>query len=82
MPAPGFTPLAERNQSFVNSNNTIISFQGHPEMNSVLANELLKDAPSYMCVPGKEKEAVMGSLDSEHDGGNIWARVIQWVSEE
>ncbi|KAL3429023.1 class I glutamine amidotransferase-like protein [Aspergillus tetrazonus] len=40
-PAPGFIPLAEKNECFVNEANTVLSFQAHPEIGSELAKKML-----------------------------------------
>lgn len=45
-PAQGFVSLAEGNQSFVNEANIILTFQGHPELNSEVARVMFNAAPS------------------------------------
>ncbi|KAL4765811.1 uncharacterized protein BDW70DRAFT_155464 [Aspergillus foveolatus] len=40
-PAPGFIPLAEKNEYFVNGANTVLSSQTHPELGSELAKKML-----------------------------------------
>lgn len=73
--------LAENNQAFVNAANTIVTFQGHPEMNASLAKRMLKKAPTYMCVEGSEKEEISRRMETEHDGAMIWNRVLTWAGE-
>jgi len=81
VPARGFMPLAEGNQAFLNGSYTILTFQGHPEMNAALAKSLLTSAPAYMGVDEKQKEMLAKNMESAHDGVHIWERILAWVSE-
>jgi len=74
-------PLAEGNQIFLNETNTILTFQGHPELNKELAKAILGKAPSYMGVGDAEKEGLAQKKEENHDGVQIWARILEWVSE-
>ncbi|KAE8453969.1 hypothetical protein EG329_007745 [Mollisiaceae sp. DMI_Dod_QoI] len=80
-PAKGFVPLAEGNQSFVNEANTIITFQGHPELNPILARRLVEATPAYMGLDGEKKAGLIASAGLEHDGVKIWERILRWVKE-
>jgi GMP synthase-like glutamine amidotransferase len=80
-PGKGFIALAEDNQSLVNAANTILTFQGHPEMSAELSRLLLGDTPQYMSVDAAEKEALEIRINSPHDGSAIWKRIIQWAGE-
>lgn len=79
--ADGFVPLAEDNQSFLNEANTILTFQGHPELNSEVATTMLAAAPSYLGVQGAQKDALMAKVNDEHNGVDIWRRILAWVKE-
>lgn len=79
--AEGFVPLAEGNQIFVNEKNTILTFQGHPELNAGLARELVGTTPAYMGLDGEKKAGLMESAGLEHDGVKIWERILKWVKE-
>lgn len=67
-PAKDFVELVEANQSFVNAANTILTFQGHPELNAETARAMLNAAPKYMGVEGERKQALVDNLGSAHDG--------------
>jgi GMP synthase-like glutamine amidotransferase len=82
IPAKGFVSLAEGNQVFLNKANTILTFQGHPELNEGLAKIYLGNTPSYMGVGDAEKEGLARNMEESHDGVQIWARILQWVREE
>ncbi|KAG4440183.1 hypothetical protein IFR05_004328 [Cadophora sp. M221] len=77
MPAKGFVALAGGNQAFLSEENTIITFQGHPELNEDLARSLLAHAPAYMGVDGERKETLVKKVGMEHDGVKIWARILE-----
>lgn len=80
-PAKGFVPLAEGSQSFVNEANTIMTFQGHPELSEKMGKIMLADTPSYMGLEGDKREICERSMEKEHDGVKIWGRILQWVEE-
>ena len=81
VPANGFVPLAEGNQSFVNETNTIMTFQGHPELNQDLAKIMLANTPTYMGVGEMEKEKLATNMESSQDGVKIWGRILEWIKE-
>jgi GMP synthase-like glutamine amidotransferase len=80
-PAKGFVRLGEGNQSFVNEKNTILTFQGHPEMTESVAKAMLDDTPGYMGLDESEIEAIEQRMELPHDGGKIWKRILEWVHE-
>jgi GMP synthase-like glutamine amidotransferase len=77
----GFVALAEGNQSFVNKANTIITFQGHPELNAELARDFVETTPAYMGLSEEKKAGLVAKAGVEHDGVKIWERVLRWVGE-
>ena len=77
--ASGFVKLAESNQMFVNEDNTILTFQGHPELNAEVARRMLEAAPSYMAVEEPRRSAIHESMGNIHDGVDLWRRVLAWV---
>jgi hypothetical protein len=65
----------------MNEAKTILTFQGHPEMNQGLAETNLRDAPSYMGVDDAKREVVAKTIEQSHDGVLIWKRILEWVKE-
>ena len=82
-PAKGFVPLAEGNKAFINATNTILTFQGHPELNADSAKWLWATNPPYMEISEEQQAALASStyLDSVHHGIWIWRRILTWVGE-
>lgn len=80
-PAKGFVQLGKGNQSFVNERNTILTFQGHPEMTESVAKFMLDDTPGYMGLDGSEIGEIERRMELQHDGGKIWKRILEWVHE-
>ena len=80
-PGKTFIPLAEENQCLVNAANTILTFQGHPEMSAELTRLLLRDVPKYMGRNAAEKKALDMKIDSPHDGTALWKRIVDWAGE-
>lgn len=80
--ARGFRELAVGSQSFVNEANTIMTFQGHPEMTESVAKSMFANVPSYMGVSEEEKGAIEERMELPHDGMGIWKRILEWVKEE
>jgi GMP synthase-like glutamine amidotransferase len=79
-PGKGFVALAYNNQCLVNAANTILTFQGHPEMDAELS-KLLWEESNYMGVDTAEKEKLEIKINSSHDGLAIWKRILQWAGE-
>jgi GMP synthase-like glutamine amidotransferase len=80
-PGKNFIALAEENQCFINAANTILTFQGHPEMSAELARLLLKDVPKYMGCNAAQKNALEMKIDSQHDGTALWKRIVEWAGK-
>jgi hypothetical protein len=72
---------SEENQCFINAANTILTFQGHPEMSAELVRLLLKDVPKYMGRNAAEKKALEMKIDSRHDGTALWKRIVEWAGK-
>ncbi|KAK7538553.1 putative copper/iron-regulated glutamine amidotransferase [Phyllosticta citribraziliensis] len=82
-PAPGFVPLAKQNQCFVSNDNSILTFQGHPEMSAKLAQSLLANASTYtQTMREDEQRDIARRMEKEHDGQAILERVVRWVYEK
>ncbi|KAL4955819.1 class I glutamine amidotransferase-like protein [Aspergillus filifer] len=78
----GFTPLADGGQIFLSENNTVLTFQGHPEMSNELARFLLSRNSDY--VTGKsdaERAQIVESGAGKDDGPRVWKRILEWVRE-
>ena len=80
-PGKGFTALAESNQIMINTTNTILTFQGHPEMTSGLSTLLLKETQQYDNGDETEKDAMNKRINGSHDGDSIWRRIMHWAEE-
>jgi GMP synthase-like glutamine amidotransferase len=74
--------LAENNQCFLLEANTILTFQGHPEMSGKMAKLLMETPSMYTSDLSKEQQAALIDNSSDtHDGFEIWKRVLEWVRE-
>lgn len=80
-PGRGFTALAESNQITVNAANTILTFQGHPEMDAELSTLLLNETKQYSGRDEAEKDATRKRINSPHDGAAAWKRIMHWTEE-
>ncbi|KAL2071716.1 hypothetical protein VTL71DRAFT_12951 [Oculimacula yallundae] len=80
-PAKGFIALAEGNQSFLSASNTILTFQGHPEVNEDMARKMLARPSAYMGIDEKRKIDLLAKSGMDHDGVKVWARILEWVRE-
>lgn len=80
-PGKDFNALAEENQCFINAANTILTFQGHPEMSAELTRLLLKEVPKYTGRNAEEKKALEVKIDSPHDGAALWKRIVEWAGK-
>lgn len=79
--AKRFIALAGGNQVFVNEANTILTFQGHPELNAELARKFVENTPVYMGVAEGRKQDLIDKAGVEHDGVKVWARILEWARE-
>lgn len=75
----GSDRFALGNQSFLSDTNTILTFQGHPEMNETLAKALLASLPTYMGVEETQLETSKEYMGVVHDGTYVWERILAWV---
>ena len=80
-PGTGFVGLAENNQCFVNEANTILTFQGHPEVDEALSRQLLDVSSRFTGANDEEKEALKRRIAGDHDRSKIWHRVVKWACE-
>lgn len=80
-PAKGFVTLAGDHQIFLNEENTVLSFQGHPELDAEVAKVMLDVAPAYLEVDAGKKEELLEKIAARHDGDDIWRRIMAWVNE-
>ena len=71
----GFTALAESNQI------TILTFQGHPEMDAGLSTLLLNETRQYGGRDEAEREETRRRINSPHDGDAVWKRIMHWSEE-
>ena len=77
-------PLANGNQCFLNRENTVLTFQGHPEKDAETAKLRLHDSTRWFGLdPDDEKGflGIMQQIELEHDGDMIWARILEWAKE-
>jgi len=80
VPAPGFKLLAENGQVFVSEGNTILTFQGHPEMSESLAKALLMKKSAYTeNLDEGHMQALLRKAEKEHHGLDIWKDIVRWV---
>ncbi|KAG7291321.1 hypothetical protein NEMBOFW57_001334 [Staphylotrichum longicolle] len=80
----GFTELLVGSQSFLSHNNTILTFQGHPEKDARCAKLRLRDATRWFGVDEDDKLALAyyeRAMERQHDGADIWRRVLEWAKE-
>lgn len=83
-PAVGFLPLVHDNQCYINTSNTILTFQGHPEKNSETALLRLHDAARWFSVDTSDlsiQTKLRERIELEHDGKFIWNRILEWAHE-
>ncbi|KAK3368661.1 class I glutamine amidotransferase-like protein [Podospora didyma] len=80
----GFNELLAGHQSFLSHNNAILTFQGHPEKDARTAKLRIADAVRWFGIDMGDRRAVnelVSQMEMEHDGAEIWARVLQWARE-
>lgn len=82
-PAPGSIHLAQNHECFVNEANTVLSFQGHPEIHSALAQKmLLEEDDVYTGNSSKQQiQEELLKLEKPTDGTVILKRIMEWVGE-
>lgn len=75
-----FVPLAEDHQAFIATNNSILTFQAHPEIGPQFAEQIIrKDFEKHLSQA--EFEHALRALDCPLDNENIWKRIVQWVRD-
>ncbi|KAH7037698.1 class I glutamine amidotransferase-like protein [Microdochium trichocladiopsis] len=82
--APGFVQLAHGNQCLLNDDNTILSFQGHPEKDAETAKLRMHDSLRWFGFDSLDEKAwakLQELMDLEHDGEMVWRRILAWVQE-
>jgi hypothetical protein len=80
--APGFLSLAENSQCCLSESNTILTFQGHPEVSAKMAKLLMETPSMYTSDLSEEQQtALVERSRNKHDGFEIWKRVLEWVRE-
>ncbi|XEV07506.1 hypothetical protein FSHL1_012793 [Fusarium sambucinum] len=77
---PDLLPLALNNEVLMSKNGQVLTFQGHPEMDSSLSRLFV--ASDNPAVVGAGLESNLRPIDSPHDGETIFERIIQWASTE
>ncbi|KAK9367950.1 copper/iron-regulated glutamine amidotransferase [Lipomyces kononenkoae] len=82
-PAPNFVHLAENHECFLNKENTILSFQAHPELQNDLTKKLLLEEDDVYNGNStmEQLQREVRKLDQSMDGIELLRRVIQWVKE-
>ncbi|PYH92155.1 putative copper/iron-regulated glutamine amidotransferase [Aspergillus ellipticus CBS 707.79] len=82
-PAPGFIPLAENHECFINESNNVLTFQAHPEVSNELARKMLleedKEYNGNSSLDQLEQEA--RKLEQPTDGVKLLKRVVEWLAE-
>jgi hypothetical protein len=76
--------LLAGSQSFLSHNNTILTFQGHPEKDARCAKLRLRDATRWFGVDEDDRATLAHferAMEREHDGAEIWGRVLEWARE-
>ncbi|GKZ23637.1 hypothetical protein AbraIFM66951_009915 [Aspergillus brasiliensis] len=82
-PGVGFVHLAENHEMFVNKDNTVLSFQAHPEVQSELAKKMLEEEDDVYNgnLSQRELEDQLARLEQPTDGFEVLRRVIEWARE-
>ncbi|KAI2636422.1 class I glutamine amidotransferase-like protein [Hypomontagnella submonticulosa] len=80
-----FTALAHGNQCLLSENNTILTFQGHPEKDGETACLRMHDSTRWFGFDASLDEKAWTKLRElifmEHDGPAVWKRILEWVQE-
>ncbi|KAF7518997.1 hypothetical protein G7054_g13245 [Neopestalotiopsis clavispora] len=83
-PGQGFSALAQSNQILMNQQRTILTFQGHPEKDAQTARLRMHDSQRWFGFGSSDEKNwadLDASLEMEHQGEVIWARILEWVRE-
>ncbi|KAK3357886.1 class I glutamine amidotransferase-like protein [Lasiosphaeria hispida] len=80
----GFHELLADHQAFLSHNNAILTFQGHPEKDARAAKLRIRDASRWFGTDLADQRAITDlvcQMEMQHDGAEIWERVLQWAGE-
>lgn len=81
---PNFHQLLANNECLLSDDNSVLTFQGHPEKDAKAAKLKIRDAARWWGWDLNEQkvvEEVKGLMEREHDGNRVWERVLEWVWE-
>ncbi|EGZ71736.1 class I glutamine amidotransferase-like protein [Neurospora tetrasperma FGSC 2509] len=81
---PNFYQLLANNECLLSHDNSVLTFQGHPEKDAKAAKLKIRDAARWWgwdLNDPKAMEEVKGLMEREHDGNWVWERVLEWVWE-
>ncbi|GKU06154.1 gmp synthase [Fusarium langsethiae] len=75
---PHLSPLAFNNEVLMSKDGQVLTFQGHPEMDSTLSRLFVaSDNPAAV---GAGLNSNLRPINSPHDGEMIFERIIEWAS--
>ncbi|KAH7631629.1 class I glutamine amidotransferase-like protein [Sordaria sp. MPI-SDFR-AT-0083] len=81
---PNFHQLLANNECLLSDDNSVLTFQGHPEKDAKAAKLKIRDAARWWgwdLNDQKVVEEVKELMEREHDGDWVWERVLEWVWE-
>ncbi|KAH6949260.1 class I glutamine amidotransferase-like protein [Fusarium avenaceum] len=77
---PHLTCLAPNNEILLSKDNRVLTFQGHPEMDSELS-QLFVATDDVSASPRPKLLTDLKPIDAPHDGEAIFAAVMKWASQ-
>ncbi len=81
IPGHGFIPLAWGNKAFRNRANTILTLQGHPELDADSAKAVLDATIAPLELEEAQKAKFRKWMKREHDNMKVWESILAWVKE-
>ncbi|KAK1774606.1 class I glutamine amidotransferase-like protein [Copromyces sp. CBS 386.78] len=81
---PNFHQLLANNECLLSDDNSVLTFQGHPEKDAKAAKLKIRDAARWWgwdLNDQKVVEEVKELMEREHDGDWVWERVLEWAWE-
>ncbi|KAI1759324.1 class I glutamine amidotransferase-like protein [Hypoxylon sp. FL1150] len=81
---PEFAHLAAGNQCLLSASNTVLTFQGHPEKDAETARLRMHDSMRWYGFDSLDEKAwarLEEMITAEHDGPDVWRRILEWVWE-
>ncbi|KAK3391844.1 class I glutamine amidotransferase-like protein [Sordaria brevicollis] len=81
---PNFHQLLANNECLLSDDNSVLTFQGHPEKDAKAAKLKIRDAARWWgwdLSDEKKVEEVKEIMEREHDGNWVMERVLEWVWE-